>query len=41
MKTAYLLVFEGLSDWEPGLTVAKINKSDQYRVKTVYFNQKK
>lgn len=27
MKTAYLLVFNGLSDWEPGLVIAEINKS--------------
>lgn len=38
MKTSYLLVFEGLSDWEPGLTVAEINKSDKYQVKTVGFS---
>ena len=39
MKTAYLLVFDGLSDWEPGLAVAEINKSGKYRVKTVGFNK--
>lgn len=39
MKTAYLLVFDGLSDWEPGLAVAEINKSNKYVVKTVGFNQ--
>jgi hypothetical protein len=35
MKTAYLLVFDGLSEWETGLVVAEINKSDEYQVKTV------
>ena len=39
MKTAYLLVFDGLSDWEPGLVVAEINKSDKYQVKTVGFSK--
>jgi len=39
MKIAYLLVFDGLSDWEPGLAVAEINKSNNYQVKTVGFNQ--
>jgi putative intracellular protease/amidase len=39
MKTAYLLVFDGLSDWEPGLVVAEINKSNDYQVKTVGFNR--
>jgi len=39
MKIAYLLVFNGLSDWEPGLAVAEINKSDKYQVKTVGFSK--
>jgi len=39
MRTAYLLVFNGLSDWEPGLAVAEINKSQDYSVKTVGFNE--
>lgn len=39
MRTAYLLVFNGLSDWEPGLAVAEINKSQDYTVKTVGFNE--
>ncbi|KAF5086833.1 type 1 glutamine amidotransferase family protein [Methanobacterium aggregans] len=39
MRTAYLLVFNGLSDWEPGLAVAEINKSRDYTVKTVGFNE--
>lgn len=39
MKTAYLLVFDGLSDWEPGLVLAEINKSNKYQVKTVGFSQ--
>ena len=39
MKTAYLLVFDGLSDWEPGLALAEINKSNEYQVKTVGFNR--
>jgi len=39
MKIAYLLVFDGLSDWEPGLAVAEINKSNNYQVKTVGFKQ--
>ena len=39
MQIAYLMVFDGLSDWEPGLAVAEINKSNDYKVKTVGFNQ--
>ncbi len=39
MKTAYLLVFDGLSDWEPGLALAEMNKSADYQVKTVGFSQ--
>lgn len=39
MRIAYLMVFDGLSDWEPGLAVAEINKSNDYHVKTVGFNQ--
>ncbi len=39
MKTTYLLVFDGLSDWEPGLALAEINKSNEYQVKTVGFNR--
>ena len=39
MRTAYLLVFNGLSDWEPGLAAAEINKSRDYSVKTVGFNE--
>lgn len=35
MKTAYLLVLNGLSDWEPGLVAAEINKSENYQLKTV------
>lgn len=40
MKTAYLLVFDGLSDWEPGLALAEINKSNEYQVKTVGLTRK-
>lgn len=32
---AYLLVFDGLADWEPGLAMAEINKSKLYKVITV------
>lgn len=39
MKTAYLLIFDGLSDWETGLAVAEINKSTDYQVKTVGFKR--
>lgn len=39
MKTAFLHVFDGLSDWEPGLAIAEINKSDKYQVKTVGFSK--
>ena len=39
MRTAYLLIFNGLSDWEPGLAAAEINKSRDYSVKTVGFNE--
>lgn len=39
MKTVYLLVLNGLSDWEPGLVAAEINKSKNYQVKTVSFKK--
>lgn len=32
---AYLLVFDTLADWEPGLAMAEINKSGRFEVKTV------
>lgn len=32
---AYLLVFDSLADWEPGLAMAEINKSRRFEVKTV------
>jgi putative intracellular protease/amidase len=35
---AYLLVFDGLADWEPGLAMAEINKSKLYKVITVGFS---
>lgn len=32
---AYLLVFDTLADWEPGLAMSEINKSGRFDVKTV------
>jgi putative intracellular protease/amidase len=37
---AYLLVFDGLADWEPALAVCEINKSGKYDVVTVGFSDK-
>ncbi len=34
---AYLLIFDGLADWEPALTLCEINKSGKYQVITVGF----
>ncbi len=38
-KTAYLLVFEGLADWEPAHILCELRKSGQYVVKTAGFTQ--
>jgi putative intracellular protease/amidase len=35
---AYLLVFDGLADWEPALAMCEINKSGKYDVVTVGFS---
>jgi len=32
---AYLLVFDTLADWEPGLAMSEINKNGRFEVKTV------
>lgn len=37
-KTAYLLVFDGLADWEPAHILCELRKSGQYEVKTVGFS---
>jgi putative intracellular protease/amidase len=37
---AYLLVFDGLADWEPALALCEINKSGKYDVVTVGFSGK-
>lgn len=38
-KTAYLLVFDGLADWEPAHILCELRKSGQYAVKTVGFSR--
>lgn len=37
-KMAYLLVFDGLADWEPAHILCELRKSGQYEVKTVGFS---
>jgi len=37
-KTAYLLVFDGLADWEPAHILCELRKSGQYEVKTTGFS---
>ncbi len=37
-KTAYLLVFDGLADWEPAHILCELRKSGQYEVKTAGFS---
>ena len=37
-KTAYLLVFDGLADWEPAHILCELRKSERYKVKTVGFS---
>jgi putative intracellular protease/amidase len=37
--TAYLLVFDGLADWEPAHILCELRKSGQYEVKTVGFSR--
>jgi len=40
MKTkAYLLVFDGLADWEPALALCEINKKEHFEVMTVGFSK--
>jgi putative intracellular protease/amidase len=34
-KKAYVLVFDGLADWEPALALCEINKNDSFEVVTV------
>jgi putative intracellular protease/amidase len=36
---AYLLVFDGLADWEPALALCEINKSGKFDVVTVGFTE--
>lgn len=38
-KKAYLLVFDGLADWEPALAMCEINKSKLFDVVTVGFSK--
>ena len=35
---AYLLIFDGLADWEPALALCEINKSGKYQVVTAGFS---
>ena len=37
---AYLLVFDGLADWEPAHAFCQINKSSKFQVATVGFSRK-
>ena len=37
---AYLLVFDGLADWEPALALCEINKSGKFDVTTVGFSDR-
>jgi putative intracellular protease/amidase len=37
---AYLLVFDGLADWEPALALCEINKSGKFDVVTVGFTER-
>ncbi|MBN2539666.1 MAG: DJ-1/PfpI family protein [Deltaproteobacteria bacterium] len=37
---AYLLIFDGLADWEPALALCEINKSGKYTVVTVGFSDR-
>jgi len=39
LKT-YLLVFDGLADWEPALALCEINKSGKFNVETVGFSDR-
>ena len=39
-KKVYLLVFEGLADWEPALAMCEINRSGLFEVVSVGFNRK-
>lgn len=36
---AYLLIFDGLADWEPALALCEINKSGKFDVTTVGFSR--
>jgi len=38
-KTAYLLVFDGLADWEPAHILCELRKSGQYVVKSAGFSR--
>ncbi len=37
---AYLLIFDGLADWEPALALCEINKSGKFYVVTVGFSER-
>jgi putative intracellular protease/amidase len=37
---AYLLIFDGLVDWEPALALCEINKSGKFDVVTVGFSER-
>ena len=39
-KKVYLLVFDGLADWEPALALCEINKSRMFEIVTVGFSAK-
>jgi len=38
-KLVHLLVFNGFADWEPAYAIAEINKSSEYQLVTVAFQQ--
>ncbi len=39
LQKAYLLIFDGLADWEPALALCEIKKSGKYDVVTVGFSE--
>ncbi|PKN05673.1 MAG: hypothetical protein CVU74_00495 [Deltaproteobacteria bacterium HGW-Deltaproteobacteria-9] len=39
LQKAYLLIFDGLADWEPALALCEIKKSGKYNVVTVGFSE--
>jgi putative intracellular protease/amidase len=39
-RIAYLLIFDGLADWEPAHALCQINRSDRFEVVTAGFSRK-